>query len=244
MSGSRTALVTGASGAIGAACARRLARQGWDLLLHYRRAPDDTLTQDCVASGATVRWWQADLAQGDWTESLRNVLQEGNGVSGVVHAAGNTGEGLIARIGDDRIDETLAIHVRAAAIIVRECSRYLLRTRFGRIVLIGSTVGLSGNAGQSIYAAAKMGQVGLVRAWTRELARRGITSNVVAPGWIETDMTVDILNRNRDALEQEIPAARIGQPDDVAAAVAFLMTEEAGYISGQTVPVNGGLWMV
>ncbi|RMF14297.1 MAG: SDR family oxidoreductase [Candidatus Dadabacteria bacterium] len=240
----RTALITGASGAIGAACAYRLARQGWDLLLHYRTERDETLTKNCTDAGARVGWWQADLSEDDWTDSLRDQLKDSGEVTGIVHAAGNTGEGLIARVSDDQIDRTLAIHVRAAAIIVRECSRHLLRARFGRIVLIGSTVGLSGNAGQSIYAAAKMGQIGLVRAWTREMARRGITSNVVAPGWIETDMTVDILNRNRDALENEIPAARIGQPDDVAAAVAFLMTEEAGYISGQTLPVNGGLWMV
>lgn len=243
----RRALVTGASGGIGAACAERLAADGWDLVLHASSDPArlDDLAAHCRAAGAEVTLWTRDLASaGDADDELKEIMAAGGPLTGLVHAAGVSGDGLAARAKPETIAEVLEINLAAAMHLVRGISRGLLRSRWGRIVLVGSTAGLAGNAGQAVYAASKQGLIGYARALARELGGRGVTANVVAPGWIETAMTSDILNRKRDEIVASVPLGRVGQPREVAATVGFLMSDEAGYITGQTVCVNGGLWMV
>lgn len=165
-------------------------------------------------------------------------------VTGFVHAAGITGDGLAARLKTATAEAVMRVNVLAAMEIFRGLSRGMLPARFGRIVLVGSTVGLAGNAGQALYGASKGALVGWARSLARELAPRGITVNVVAPGWIETAMTGDILETNRAELESTIPLGRIGRPAEVAGAVAFLMGDDGAYVTGQTLAVNGGLWML
>lgn len=241
----RRALVTGASGGIGAAVAERLAADGWDLVLHASRdaARLEPLAERCRARGADVAVWIRDLAEPEADRGLAELLAAGP-VTGFVHAAGITGDGLAARLKTATAEAVMRVNVLAAMEIFRGLSRGMLPARFGRIVLVGSTVGLAGNAGQALYGASKGALVGWARSLARELAPRGITVNVVAPGWIETAMTGDILETNRAELESTIPLGRIGRPAEVAGAVAFLMGDDGAYVTGQTLAVNGGLWML
>lgn len=239
-------LITGASGGIGAACARELASRGHDLILHASTDPDRLadLADACRAAGARVDVWVCDLAAENPVEGLREVVAAGEPVTGFVHAAGVTGNGLAVRQSAAVAEQVLRVNLLSAMLIFPELARGMLPARRGRVVLVGSTVGLAGNAGQAAYGASKGGLVGWARSLAREVAPRGITVNVVAPGWIETAMTSDILESKRAELEAAIPLGRIGRPDEVAAAVAFLMDEQAGYITGQTLCINGGLWMI
>ena len=239
------ALVTGAGGGIGTAVAERLARDGWDLILHASR--DEARLVDpaarCRAAGADVACWLRDLGEPDADHGLADVIGD-RPVTGFVHAAGITGDGLAARLKSATAEAVLRINVLSAMEIFRGLARGMLPARNGRIVLIGSTVGLAGNAGQAVYGASKGALVGWARSLARELAPRGITVNVVAPGWIETPMTNDILETKRAELAAAIPLGRIGRPEDVAGAVAFLMGKDGAYVTGQTIAVNGGLWML
>lgn len=242
----KTALVTGASGGIGKAIALRLAQVGWHLVLHASRdaARLATLKDACEKYGVGVRLWVDDLAQAGAGERFLAALGKDVGIVGYVHVAGVTGEGLAARMKSQALEAAMRVNLMSGMELITALSRGMLAARWGRVVFVGSTVALSGNAGQSTYGASKLGQVGYVRSLARELGSRNVTANVIAPGWIETDMTLDILNRKRQELEASVPLGRIGRPDDVAAAVGFLLSDDAGYITGQTICVNGGLWMV
>lgn len=242
----RRALVTGASGAIGAACAQRLAAAGWDLVLHasHDEARLDALRAQVEAAGRRADVWIADLAQ-PWDETaVAEALAGSTPLVGLVHAAGITADGMALRLSSDTAERAWRLHVLAAMLLVKAMGRDLLRARWGRVVLVGSTAALAGNAGQTVYTACKQALVGYARSLARELAPRGVTANVVAPGWIETAMSAAILEARREQITATIPVGRVGTPDEVAAAVVFLMGAEAGYITGQTLAVNGGLWMV
>lgn len=238
-------LITGASGGIGAAVAERLAREGWDLLLHASRDEGRLAgtAARCRAAGVDVAPWVRDLREPEADTGLLDAIGE-RPVTGFVHAAGITGDGLAARLKSATAESVMRVNVLSAMEIFRGLARGMLPARSGRIVLIGSTVGLAGNAGQTTYAASKGALIGWARSLARELAPRGITVNVVAPGWIETPMTGDILEAKRAELAAAIPLGRIGRPEDVAGAVAFLMGGDGAYVTGQTLAVNGGLWML
>lgn len=235
MTGSpRSALVTGASKGIGRSIAARLAASGYAVTGTYRSGgvPDGVL-------GVS-----ADITDPEQLEQAFVAAEQAHGpVEVLVCNAGITADGLLMRMSDEQWDSVIATNLTASFKLVRRASRSMIKGRFGRIVFVSSVVALLGSAGQVNYAASKAGLVGLARSLTRELGARGITANVVAPGFIETDMTAALDQATIEAYEKRIPAARLGATDDVASAVEFLVSDAAGYISGAVLPVDGGLGM-
>ena len=230
----RSALVTGASKGIGRSIASRLAASGYAVTGTYRSGgvPDGVLGVN------------ADITDPDQLEAAFVAAEQAHGpVEVLVCNAGITADGLLMRMSDDQWDSVIATNLTASFKLVRRGSRSMIKGRYGRIVFVSSVVALLGSAGQVNYAASKAGLVGLARSLTRELGARGITVNVVAPGFIETDMTAALDKATIEAYEKRIPAARLGSTDDVASAVEFLVSDAAGYISGAVLPVDGGLGM-
>jgi 3-oxoacyl-[acyl-carrier protein] reductase len=230
----RSALVTGASKGIGRSIAARLAASGYAVTGTYRSGgvPDGVL-------GVS-----ADITDPEQLEQAFVAAEQAHGpVEVLVCNAGITADGLLMRMSDEQWDSVIATNLTASFKLVRRASRSMIKGRFGRIVFVSSVVALLGSAGQVNYAASKAGLVGLARSLTRELGARGITANVVAPGFIETDMTAALDQATIEAYEKRIPAARLGATDDVASAVEFLVSDAAGYISGAVLPVDGGLGM-
>lgn len=171
------------------------------------------------------------------------MLDEKGSLDILVNNAGITRDGVFMRMSDADFDDVVNTNLRGAFLVCRAFARPMAKARGGRIVNIGSVVGLSGNAGQVNYAASKAGLVGLTKSLAQELAGRGVTANVIAPGFIETDMTAAIPEAHREAMQKQIPLARFGAPGDIAAAAAFLAGEAGGYITGQTLVVDGGMTM-
>jgi 3-oxoacyl-[acyl-carrier protein] reductase len=240
----RTALVTGASGAIGRACALALAGQGARIVVAYgsgEQRAAETADQVKAAGGEAVLA-QADLVQPGAAKELVAAAGD-SGVDILVNNAGLTRDGLLLRMRDQDFDEVLAVNLVAAFRCTREALRGMLRRRWGRVVSISSVVGLVGNPGQANYAASKAGLIGLTMSVAREMAQRGITANVVAPGYIPSKLTDAMSEEAKQATLSGIPVGRLGTPDEVAAAVRFHASEEAGYITGQVLAVDGGLAM-
>nr|ATZ76331.1 3-oxoacyl-[acyl-carrier protein] reductase [uncultured Alphaproteobacteria bacterium] len=239
----KTALITGASGGIGAAIARMLHAQGARVVLSGTRA--EALEALASELGGRAFVCPADLAR---PEAADVLLQAAEAVAGpvdiLVNNAGLTRDGLALRMKDADWDAVLGVDLAAPFRLARAALRGMLRRRAGRIVNIASVVAVTGNAGQANYAAAKAGLIGMSKALALEAAPRGVTVNVVAPGFIETPMTDALNEAQRDAIATRIPLARLGKPEDVAAAVLYLAAEEAGWITGATLHVNGGMAMV
>ncbi|MGH8583074.1 MAG: 3-oxoacyl-ACP reductase FabG [Gammaproteobacteria bacterium] len=241
----RIALVTGASRGIGAAIAQTLARQGQFVV--------GTATTEAGAAHITAALAEQGLAgrgllmQVDRTESVETALAglaaEGRFPTVLVNNAGVTRDNLLLRMREEEWETVIGVNLGSMYRVSKACLRAMLKARFGRIVNITSVVGYSGNAGQCNYAAAKAGIVGFTKALARELAARGITVNAVAPGFIDTDMTRGLTEDQRAELLHNIPLKRLGGVEEVAAAVAFLVSPDAAYITGQTLHVNGGLHM-
>ncbi len=230
----RSALVTGASKGIGRSIAARLAGAGYAVTGTYRSGgvPDGVL-------GVT-----ADITDPEQLEGAFVAAEKAHGpVEVLVCNAGITADGLLMRMSDDAWDTVIATNLTASFKLARRASRAMVKARYGRIVFVSSVVALLGSAGQVNYAASKAGLIGLARSLTRELGGRGITANVVAPGFIETDMTAALDQATIESYEKRIPAARLGSTSDVATAVEFLVSDAAGYISGAVLPVDGGLGM-
>ncbi len=239
----KRALVTGASGGIGAAIARALHAQGATVVLGGRnRAALDGLA---AALGGRVHALVADLATADGCESLADEAgKTAGGLDILVNNAGLTRDGLALRMSDADWSAVLDVNLAAAFRLSRAAMRGMMRQRWGRIVNITSVVGQTGNPGQANYAASKAGLVGLSKSLAAELAGRNVTVNCVAPGFIETAMTAALDEAQRTRLMAQIPAGRFGTPADVAACVAFLASDEAAYVTGATLHVNGGMAMV
>ncbi|MEE8346600.1 MAG: 3-oxoacyl-[acyl-carrier-protein] reductase [Dehalococcoidia bacterium] len=240
----RAALVTGAARGIGRAIALQLARQGASIAINY-------LSNDQAAKDAqeTIRSYegQAILVQGDISapEQADRVVETAHDAFGrldiLVNNAGFNRDTLLLRMSVQDWDEVMATNLRGAFLCTKAALRHMLRQRWGRIVNIGSVSGIAGNAGQANYAAAKAGLIGFTKALAREMGSRGITANVVAPGLVRTELTEDIHPQIVEMAMQRIFVGRLGTPEDIAACVAFLASEEASYISGQVLPVDGGL---
>jgi 3-oxoacyl-[acyl-carrier protein] reductase len=243
---SRVALVTGASRGIGRAVALRLAAAGHRVAVCYARDADGAKeTQAAVEElGASAISVQADVADPASVDAAFSEIESTWGpVELLVNNAGVTADGLLMRMSDEQWDTVLRTNLTGAFQTIRRATPKMMKGRYGRIVNVSSVSGLSGQAGQANYSASKAGLVGLTRAVARELASRGITCNVVAPGPIVTAMTDGLPAEWHTEVKSNVPLGRLGTPEEVAAAVAFLCTEDAGYVTGAVVPVDGGLGM-
>jgi 3-oxoacyl-[acyl-carrier protein] reductase len=234
------ALVTGASRGIGRAIALRLAQDGAKVIGTATSAVGaEAITAGLSASGGEGR--VLDVRDGAAVDTL---MAEIGAVSILVNNAGVTRDNLLLRMKDAEWDDVIQTDLTPVFKLSRAVLRGMMKARHGRIISVGSVVGAMGNAGQANYCAAKAGLVGFSKALAKEIGSRGITVNVVAPGFIETDMTKQMGEDARNTLIGQIPVQRLGQPEDIAAAVAFLASKEAGYISGETLHINGGMHMV
>jgi len=241
----RIALVTGASRGIGEAIARRLASEGAHVLAAARSA--DALARvvgEIAATGGKASALALDLADAASIDAaVKSALAAHGEIHVLVNNAGVTEDNLILRMGKDAWDRVLATNLTGVFLLTQAVIKGMVRKRYGRIVNVTSVVGLMGNAGQANYAASKAGLIGLTMSVARELASRNITCNAVAPGFIATAMTEKMTDAAREAMSAQIPLGRLGAPDDVAAAAAFLASDEAAYITGTVVNVSGGLYM-
>ena len=242
----KVAVVTGGSRGIGRGICLRLAEMGAKVVINYVSRPEaaqetkaqvEALGSECVV----VKFDVADT--GEVQEAFKQITAECGRIDIVVCNAGITRDGLLATMKEEAWDQVMAVNLKGAFNCIKAGCRPMMKQRWGRIIIITSVVGFAGNAGQANYAAAKAGLVGLTRSTARELASRSITVNCVAPGYIATDMTSELPAAVREKLLAEIPLGCLGQPEDIAGAVAYLASDAAKYITGQTIHVNGGMFM-
>lgn len=242
----QVAIVTGGSRGIGAAIARDLAAAGAHVVVTCReqRAQADAVVAEISAAGGSAEAVTFDVAVGSEVEAaVRDVVARLGKVDVFVNNAGVSADGLIVRISDDQWQRVLDVNLKGVFNCTKSVARPMMRARAGRIINLSSVVGVTGNTGQAAYAAAKAGIIGFTKSTARELASRGITANVVAPGFIETDMTEDLDANARDMYRTMIPLGRLGRGEDVAAAVTFLAGPGGSYITGQVIHINGGLYV-
>lgn len=242
----RVAVVTGGTRGIGLAIAHRLTRNGFDVLITYRgdEAAAAAARNELVPHGRRVEVLAADISTADGAgETIEAAMQRLGRIDALINNAGITRDTLIMRMSEDDWDAVLTTNLKGAFLTSKAAIRPMLRQRSGRIVNLTSVVGLVGNAGQANYAAAKAGLVGLTKTLAKEVGSRGITVNAVAPGFITTRLTDDLPDDLRQGLLASTPLGRLGTPDDVAGAVAFLISDDAAFITGHVLSVDGGLFM-
>jgi 3-oxoacyl-[acyl-carrier protein] reductase len=239
----KTALVTGASGGLGNAIARALHAQGATVTLSgTRREALDELASELAERVHVV---PCNLADKDEVESLVPKAEEAMGQLDILIAnAGITRDNLFVQLRDEDWEQVLNVNLTATFRLARAAVRGMMRRRFGRVIGITSVVGVTGNPGQSNYAATKAGMIGMMKSIAAEYAKRGVTANCVAPGFIATPMTDKLNDKQREAILLRVPAARLGTPADIAAAVVYLASDEGAYVTGQTLHVNGGMAMI
>lgn len=241
----QVALVTGASRGIGRGILDALAAQGATVIgTATTEEGAAAISAHLIATGAKGCGLRFNVTESDTIEALFDQIASRFGaVSVLVNNAGITRDQLAMRLKDDEWDAVISTNLSAVFKLARACMRPMMKARGGRIINITSVVGSAGNPGQANYAAAKAGVAGMTRALARELGSRGITVNCVAPGFIETDMTKSLSEAQSEALLTQIPLGRLGKPDDIAAAVVYLASPAAAYVTGTTLHVNGGMWM-
>ena len=243
----KTAVVTGGSRGIGRAICEELARGGANVVLCYAgraEAARETVSA-CEALGAKAMAVQCDVADEAQVKALMDAAVKafGGRIDILVNNAGVTRDGLLMMMKESDFDAVIDTNLKGAFLCMKAVSRIMMKQRCGRIVNLSSVVGLRGNAGQVNYAASKAGVIGMTKSLAKELASRGVTVNAVAPGFIETDMTAAMPQAAKDAMVPAIPMQRLGAPEDVAKAVAFLASDEAAYVTGQVLAVDGGMAM-
>ncbi len=244
MSGKRTAIVTGASRGIGRAIALRLAREGYHLVLNYRtsEAEAQALCGEIAALGAEARAFRADVSDFEQAGALVKAAIDAFGaVDVLVNNAGVTRDRLIAMMGEADFNDVIRVNLNGCFNMTRHAARPMIKQKHGIIINISSVIGIHGNAGQANYAASKAGIIGLTLSAAKELGSRGIRVNAVAPGYIQTDMTAALNDEQRGMIAGRVTLGRLGTPEDVAGLVSFLCSDDAGYITGQVISVDGGM---
>ena len=242
----RVALVTGGSRGIGRALALRLAAEGADVAISYRsnEAAAEETAEAVRKAGVRCEVFRGNVAD---PRDVQVVFKDVNDAFGrldiLINNAGTTRDNIMLRMKEDEFDEVLSTNLKGTYLCTQAALRPMIRARWGRIVNISSVVGLMGNAGQANYAASKAGIIGLTKSVAREVAGRGITANVVAPGYVETELTGKLPEKIKKQIREQVPASRFAAAEEVAEAVAFLAGEGAGYITGQTIAVDGGMTM-
>lgn len=244
--GGKTAVVTGGSRGIGRAVCLELAKGGANVVLCYagnETAANETVSA-CEALGAKALAVKCDVADSAQVKALMDEAVKAFGrIDILVNNAGITRDGLLMMMKEDDFDAVISANLRGTFLCMKAVSRLMMKQRYGRIVNLSSVVGLRGNAGQVNYAASKAGVIGMTKSLAKELASRGVTVNAVAPGFIDTDMTAAMTESSKTATLAAIPMQRLGAPEDVARAVAFLASDSAAYITGQVLAVDGGMAM-
>ena len=242
----QTAIVTGSSRGIGAAIAQRLANEGARVAVCASRNIDsaEAVAGQIRNNGGEALAFKADVSQTEDVETLvKNVIDAWGKIDILVNNAGITRDNLIMRMKEDEWDDVLDVNLKGAYRCIKAVTRPMMKARGGRIINVSSVVGLMGNAGQLNYAASKSGIIGITKSAAKELGSRNITVNAIAPGFIPTDMTAELTDDVKTKLIEQIPLGKLGNPEDIAAAVAFLASSDANYITGQVIVVDGGMVM-
>ena len=245
MTDKRVAIVTGGSRGIGAEIVRRLAKDGLHVVAVARSLDKlNSVVAEVEAAGGTAEALTCDIADGKALAALIEGVADKHGrLDVLVNNAGITKDGLLLRMEDEDFDVVINTNLKSAFVAIRAAARTIMRSKSGRIINISSVAGVMGNAGQANYAASKAGLIGLTKTVARELAGKGVTANAVAPGFITTDMTDVLHDKIKDGVKQLIPLKRFGEAREIAAAVGYLASEDAGYVTGQVLLVDGGMVM-
>lgn len=242
----KTAVVTGGSRGIGLAIASKLAQGGANIAILYVGDESEGIKakEELSKYGTKVEQYFCDVSDFEASKQVVDkVIEEFGGIDFLINNAGITRDKLILNMEEKDFDAVIGVNLKGTFNMIKHTYKHFMKKRFGRIVSTSSIVGLNGNAGQANYSASKAGIIGLTKSVAKELAGRGVTANAVAPGYIGTDMTKVLSDKVKDAMKAQIPAKRIGTPDDVANVVAFLCSDEAAYVTGEVIRVDGGLAM-
>ncbi len=242
----KTAVVTGGSRGIGLAIATKLAQGGANIAILYVGDESEGIKakEELLQYGTKVEQYFCDVSDFEASQKVvEQVIEEFGGIDFLINNAGITRDKLILNMDEKDFDAVIGVNLKGTFNMIKHTYKHFMKKRFGRIVSTSSIVGLNGNAGQANYSASKAGIIGLTKSVAKELAGRGVTANAVAPGYIGTDMTNVLSDKVKDAMKAQIPAKRIGTPEDVANVVAFLCSDEAAYVTGEVIRVDGGLAM-
>lgn len=242
----KIAIVTGGSRGIGAAIARKLASRGMTVIINYCGSEDRALAvkSEIEAAGGQAEAWRCDISDcGQCEEFVKAVMEKYGRIDVLVNNAGITRDGLMMRMNDEDFSRVIDTNLKGTFYMMRFVSRHMLKAKKGRIINMASVVGLMGNAGQVNYAASKAGVIGATKSAAKELASRGITVNAIAPGFIDTEMTGALSEKVQEQILTQIPLGIFGKPEDIANCAAFLASDEAAYITGQVIQVDGGMCM-
>lgn len=242
----KNAIVTGASRGIGKAVALKLAALGANVAVVYAGNAEkaNETVAEIKALGVKAKAYCCDVSGFDSAKELiASVIEEFGGVDILVNNAGIVKDCLVLSMKEEDFDRVIDVNLKGTFNMIKNVYQHMMKKRHGRIINLSSVVGLNGNAGQANYAAAKAGIIGMTKSVAKELAARGVTVNAVAPGFINTDMTAALSDKNKEAIMASIPAKKMGTPEDIANAVAFLASDEAGYITGEVIKVDGGMAM-